>query len=86
MDDGKRPYSVGFNGHAKCCDCEKCARARADQVNELWRANGSYARPKTVDATIFVRSYFRRQPNHLKKMPNTRRLMRAFVRGLKAKS
>jgi adenine-specific DNA glycosylase len=83
MKSDNKPYSLGFNGHAKCCDCADCAKARAERVSKLWEANGSYARPKTVDSTIFVRSYFRRQPNHLKKFPNTRRLMQALVRDIK---
>ena len=83
MKTADKPYSLGFNGHAKCCDCVKCAKERAERVSKLWEANGSYARPKSSDSTIFVRSYFRRQPNHLKKFPNTRRLMRALVRNIK---
>jgi hypothetical protein len=75
-----QPYSLGFNGHAKICDCEACAKARAKRTSELWEANGSYAAPKTADSTIFVRSYFRRQSNHLRKYPNTRRIMQALIR------
>lgn len=78
-----KPYSHGFNGHAKSCDCEKCATARAGQVTELWELNGSYAKPKTADATVLVRSYFRRQANHYNKMPNTRRIMRELIRTIR---
>jgi hypothetical protein len=74
------PYALGFNGHAKSCDCHACAKTRARRTSELWEANGSFAEPKTADATIFVRSYFRRQSNHLRKYPNTRRIMRALIR------
>lgn len=78
-----KPYSLGFNGHAKSCDCNKCAISRAERVSELWEENGSYAAPKTADATVFVRSFFRRQPNHYKKLPNTRRVMRALIRTIR---
>jgi hypothetical protein len=73
------PYALGFNGHAKSCDCRACAKTRARRTSELWEANGSFAEPKTADSTIFVRSYFRRQSNHLRKYPNTRRIMRALI-------
>lgn len=81
-----KPYSLGFKGHAKSCDCDKCAEHRTQQTMELWKANGSYATPKSVDATIFVRSYFRRSPNHLKKYPKARRAMRGLVRSIKARA
>lgn len=79
----EKPFAVGYNGHARCCDCARCGASRANAVSELWELNGSYATPKTADSTIFVRSYFRRQPNHLKKFPNTRRIMRALVRTIR---
>jgi hypothetical protein len=49
----------------------------------LWEENGSYAKPKTFDATIFVRSYFRRQSNHLRKYPNTRRFVRKLIASIR---
>lgn len=79
-----RPFSLGFNGHAKSCDCPACAQSRVDATEELWKKNGSYAIPKTVDATVFVASYFRRQAGHYKKKPNSRRLIGAMVRGLRS--
>jgi hypothetical protein len=75
-----KPYSLGFNGHAKACDCEACGKSRAKRTAELWEANGSYAKPTSADSTVFVRSYFRRQSNHLRKYPNTRRIMQALIR------
>jgi len=78
-----RPYSEGLNGHAKICDCLRCGTERAQRVSELWEQNGSFAKPKTADATVFVRSFFRRQPNHLKKYPNTKRIMRALIRTIR---
>jgi hypothetical protein len=80
---GTGPFSVGYNGHAKCCDCVDCAKARARRTSELWEANGSFARPKSADSTVFVRSYFRKQSGHLNRFPNTKRLMRELVRGIK---
>lgn len=78
-----RPYSLGFNGHAKSCDCGRCAKSRVAATQELWKKNGAYAVPKTVDSTVFVASYFRRQPNHLKKKPNSRRLLGELVRDIR---
>ncbi len=74
----KRPFSAGFihDGipHAHSCDCHLCAESRAQALKELWKQNGSIAEPK-VGATVFVRSHFRRQHNHLNKMPHTRDVM-----------
>jgi hypothetical protein len=53
---------------------------------ELWTANGAYAVPKSVSATIFVRSYFRKSPNHLNKMPTSRKVMRDLIRSIQAKA
>lgn len=78
-----RPFSHGFNGHAKSCDCASCARDRVGALKALWAANGKYAVPATADATVFVRSYFRRQPNHLKKRPNAQGRLRALVRSIR---
>lgn len=74
-----KPYSLGFNGHAKACDCEKCAKARAERTAELWEKNGAYAQPKSAGATVFVNSYFRTQKNHFKRMPNSRNALRDLV-------
>lgn len=75
----RKPYSLGFNGHAKSCDCNACAKSRAKFTAEAWEKNGAYAEPKTPDATVFVNSYFRRQSNHLKKLPNSRKAVRDLV-------
>jgi len=78
-----KPFSLGLNGHAKSCDCDLCATSRAQKVSELWEQNGSFAEPRTNDSTVFVRSFFRRQPNHLKRYPNTKRIMRALIRTIR---
>jgi len=79
----KKPYSLGYNGHAKSCDCPKCARSHAEAVKSLWEQNGSYAVPKSADETVFVRSYFRRQPNHFAKKPDFAKAMRNFVASIR---
>jgi hypothetical protein len=78
----ERPYATGYNGHARVCDCEQCAAARVYTVEKLWRANGRYAEPKSPDATIFVRSHFRRGTKHLAKFPNTKRFMRDLLKNV----
>ena len=83
--DEKRPYALGFNGHARSCDCEKCATVRAERISQLWEENGQAAVPKTLDATVFVRSHFRRQSNHLQRFPETRKMMRSLLRLIKDK-
>ena len=75
----ERPFSTGYNGHAKSCDCEQCAAARVYTMEKLWRANGRYAEPKSADATIFVRSHFRRGKKHLSRFPNTRTFVKELI-------
>ena len=79
----KRPYGAGFNGHARSCDCEKCATSRAERISTLWEEHGKAAVPKTLDATVFVKSHFRRQSNHLQRFPETRKMMRSLLRLIK---
>lgn len=79
----ERPYAAGFHGHAKCCDCERCAASRVAAVEKLWRQNGRYAAPRSSDATIFVRSHFRRGKKHLSRFPNTKRFMRELVKTMR---
>lgn len=85
MDAERKPYAVGHNGHARCCDCDKCAVVRAERISQLWEENGKAAIPKTLDSTVFVRSHFRRQPDHLKRFPTTRRMMRRLLKLIKAR-
>ena len=85
MDAEKKPYALGFNGHARSCDCDKCAASRAEVVSERWEENGKFATPKTLDSTVFVNSHFRRSPNHLKNFPETRKLMRNLLKLIKAR-
>lgn len=78
-----RPYGLGYNGHARSCPCEACAKAHAAKVEELWEANGKFAKPRSADETVFVRSYFRRQPNHFAKRPEFRKAMRALISSIR---
>lgn len=81
--DGKKPYAAGIDGHARVCDCGKCAAARTERISTLWEEHGKAAVPKNLDATVFVRSHFRRQNNHLTKYPETRKMMRSLLRLIK---
>ena len=74
----KRPYGLGFNGHARKCDCASCAKARVDAVKAYVKAP-KVALPKTQDSTVLVRAHFRRQPRHLKRMPATRDALRSWL-------
>lgn len=71
-----RPYAAGYNGHAASCDCDKCAVARAKAAKKL----AASVEPTTFDKTVYVREYtvrshMRRNPNHLKKFPNTLKMV-----------
>ena len=63
------PYSIGYNGHAKSCDCGPCAQSRARAL--MRRARRIELRPPADrNQAIFVRPHFRRG-KYLTKTPNT---------------
>lgn len=72
------PYSVGFNGHAYCCDCLPCARMRAKRVTDYTQVP-FLGGDVTPEKTVFVRAHFRRGKNHLSRFPNTHRLVKAAL-------
>lgn len=75
-----RSYQVGFNGHAKCCECVKCSNDRIHAFR-VWFAQQSKL-PDMPDRTrtVFVRPHWRKQPNHLRKMPVFKKmLMNGFL-------
>jgi len=75
-----RPFMGSFNGHAKGHDCKECTAARLASFR-IWYAQQSQL-PKMPDTTrtVFVRPHWRRQPNHLKKLPGFKKaLIRAFL-------
>lgn len=73
-------FGLGFNGHARKCDCTSCASSRAKEFQRsLTQAHRPKA-PTSLQHSVFVRSYFRRQPNHWKSMPNTRALVRGLLK------
>lgn len=76
------PHGLGFNGHARSCDCDPCARNRVAERETLWREHGAAASPDPKK-TVFVRSFWRAQKNHFNKMPLTRRLLVERLRALK---
>jgi hypothetical protein len=78
-----KDHSIGYNGHAKCCPCESCAKSHAEYIHELWEENGRFALPKTADSTVFVKSYFRRQPNHFNKRPNFAEAVRLMIKQIR---
>lgn len=82
-----RPYSVGFNGHAKSCDCKTCGESRrqvfAAQLKTVLQASRAAPTvvklPTSADQTVFVRAHYKRSPNHLRKYPLAKRLFRAVL-------
>lgn len=82
MKQMTRPFSLGHNGHAKCCDCERCSATRADALIRSWREYGSKAVVEP-SKTVFVRAYWRKQKNHFNKMPNTRRRLKTLLTALR---
>lgn len=80
----KKPYSIGYNGHAHVCDCMACAELRAKEVYKL-AMNPRLGGHLHMSRTVYVRSYvvrahFKRHPNHLNKMPNTKNAVESAIR------
>ncbi len=74
-----KPYSLGYNGHAKVCDCGKCGLARARYLAVQARVAADVKPEPTKGATIFVRAHFRKG-RHLTKFPTTMRWYKRFLK------
>ena len=78
-----KPYGVGVNGHANCCDCDDCASARAIAVKSLAGnpyLGGHLHNSRTVYVPSYVvRAHFRRGKSHLAKFPNTRKAVHKAI-------
>lgn len=72
------PYTLGLFGHARCCDCARCARARVKILAQRWKHPASPT-PASPDATIYVRAHFRRG-KYLTRTPRTLRLLKRTMR------
>jgi hypothetical protein len=75
-----RPYGASYKGHPVTCDCERCAEARAERIASFVKRNADLNKPKSADATVFVRAHFRRQKGHLRHFPHTRELVMARLK------
>jgi hypothetical protein len=67
--------------HGRNCDCASCAEARVEEKVQLWKHHGAAA-PVDPDKTVFVRSFWRKQKNHMRQMPNTRLILVSKLRAL----
>lgn len=84
-----KKYAVGFNGHAKCCDCDRCAKDRAEEIVQTAKARK--IRITDPRATVMVKSYTvrahaRRNKNHLGAYPATLKLLKKMLKEAKAKA
>lgn len=77
-DKMDRPYGLGFNGHARKCDCARCAASRAKEVKRYLTAP-TVKIPEARDATVLVRAHFRRMPDHMKRYPRSKRALRRLL-------
>lgn len=75
-----RPYTLGFNGHAKCCQCKPCTRDRVKSFKVWYSQQAKLPLMPDPTRTVFVRPHWRRQKGHLKKMPVFRKaLIKEFL-------
>jgi hypothetical protein len=70
-----RPFAVGFNEHASICDCPKCTPLRLTAFKKWFEEQSKLPAMPSKDQTVFVRPHWRRQPNHLKKMPHFKKAL-----------
>lgn len=78
-----KPYGMGVNGHANCCDCTACADVRATYVAKTAgyaNLGGHVHSSRTVYVGAYmVRAHFRKNPRHLTKFPNTKKAVQAAI-------
>jgi hypothetical protein len=67
-------YSVGYGGHARCCECRGCLKLRVAAIVAETKRRMELVPTADEDRTIFVRAHFRRG-KHLTKMPKTRKML-----------
>jgi hypothetical protein len=80
-NEKKARRGAGYNGHPLRCDCEVCAKMRTEDRVKLWRLHGAAA-PLDPRKTVFVKSFWRAQRNHLNKLPNSRKALIDSIRKL----
>lgn len=68
-------YSVGYNNHAKICDCSQCAFDRSEAILNRIKKRRKEPLVYKPGCAVFVRAHLRRQPNYLNKTPRTRKLL-----------
>lgn len=68
----------GFFGHARRCDCRRCAQQRRMEFIERATEAALPALPR-LGQTVYVRPHFRKQPGHLKKLPHTLAALNAAI-------
>lgn len=67
--------------HTKHCECDPCVKARVTAYLDRIHDNSRLV-PESVSQTVPVRAHWRRHPGHLKKMPQTRDLLREELAAL----
>lgn len=76
-------YAIGFNGHARICDCLRCAQDRAKDYLQAHMNSNQFA-SVDPDKPCYVRAHFRKSPRMWKSMPQSKEVLVRMLRGLGA--
>lgn len=78
------PYSLGYNGHARSCDCPACAASRAEDIAARARGYGIKGKELSLGTvpvkSYTVRAHMRKQRGHLSHLPRTKRELLKLLR------
>lgn len=80
----KSPYGVGYYGHARICDCDRCAKMRLAVYDEKVRHMLEMPEfPADNEPVVPVRAHFRKVRGFLSKYPRTRAAISNYIRKVK---
>lgn len=68
----KRPFAVGFNGHANCCSCEECYRDRIKEYKKWARQQSAFPIDDDQTKTVFVNAFWRHAPRRKRQLRRLR--------------
>lgn len=75
-----KPWALGFNGHARICDCVPCTGMRVAAFKKYYSESTKPPLMPDKERTVFVRAHWRKQPNHLTRFPRFKKaLIKTFL-------
>lgn len=75
MSNSNKPFALGLNGHARACDCRSCVSDRLKMYKKWFKTASMVPEMPDATKTVFVRPHWRKQKNHLKRMPKFKKAL-----------